>query len=260
MRRVQGIVEQEKQEDQGKSASLLETELPLQLGVHPAEHLSAVEAQDEETCDREEGSEAELKGGILGVNPRHVEVDRCVVEFGEHIRRFHLDGHVIHFVVNLGNEADGEVGAQLACTIARKANLLIRLIRVQVVPFFLVSIFGAHLHAVLNVEVEPLIRGTLSGDEAVDEDLLVDGEHASDAAVPDWSTLILVEGTALHGVVEHVFELDVRDWVQLPRLTLVVTLLILVIPGESVFHRVNWAGVDIAFVVDEHVNGQGRDE
>lgn len=156
--------------------------------------------------------------------------------------------------MELRDEAYREVSAQLAGSVTSKSDLLVWLIRVQVVPLFVIAVFGAHLHTILDMEVEELIRRALRCDEAIDEDLLVDRKHTSHTTVPDWRTLVLVEWTALHGVVEHVFKLGVRDRVQLPGLSFVVPLLILVLSGEGVFNGVDGARVDVAFVVDEHVN------
>ena len=76
-----------------------------------------------------------------------------------------------------------------------------------------------------------------------------------DASVPNRCIQVLVERTTLHWVIEHVLKLTVRDRVDLIAFALVISsaVLLLVLLCQNSVHVINWAAVDITFIVDHHV-------
>ena len=62
---------------------MLKCQLLLQVRGSFAEDLAGVEAQDEQTGDREENTEAELVGSILRIDPSNVEIDSGVRIFSQ---------------------------------------------------------------------------------------------------------------------------------------------------------------------------------
>ena len=118
-----------------------------------------------------------------------------------------------------------------------------RLILVQVVPSLILAILGSHFHSEIQVilldwRIRMLLlrRGgfcfvyahsyvfflTNTPNEAIDENFLVQLLHVFDATVPNRRLTILVKRTALHWIVKHVFELLVRNRVDLECFILIV--------------------------------------
>ena len=111
MRQIKRIVEEEQQEDHTKRASLLERELSFEAFGHAAQNFSAVVAQEKQGDRGEDNTVDELVFCEFWVHIRNMEVNRCAFELVEGVRRSHINGHIVHFILNLGKETHGEVQA-----------------------------------------------------------------------------------------------------------------------------------------------------
>ena len=186
-----------------------------------------------------------------------MEIDRYVFHGCQCLIGEHFHGHIIHLIVEVREEADWEVRTEFRFErIAIEAITLPGLISIQIFPHFVHVIFGTHLHRVLQMKlltsVYELIT-LIACNEAVNEYFLIQLLHAFNTSIPDRRFLILIEGLALHRVVEHILELLVRNRIDLIAFTFVnVT--------ESIAHVIDGTTVHISFIVNQHIGRQSSQD
>lgn len=117
---------------------------------HSTEYLCHVQAENDKAGNSKDPTEAKLIECVLWVDPSNVEVDRSLFPTSQSVVRLYFNGHVIHFICNLRDVANWEIGAKLGSPITHKSNVLVRCFWIQDVPNFVFSVFAAHLHAKLH--------------------------------------------------------------------------------------------------------------
>ena len=203
---VPGVIEEEKECDKWQRSLLLVSQLSLEVGRDSAAKLGAIGAEDQHRKTGEKGAAVQLVQSELRIDIRDMKVDWDVIHGGEVLVWKHLHSHIIHFVIDLLNETDREVSADLSIEVVTVESIaLIGLIFVKIVPFFIVGVFATHLHTILHIQllIDPLVLPRLPlRNEPIDQNFLIQLLHVFNASEPDWRVAILVEWLALHRIIK----------------------------------------------------------